>query len=410
MDEPVAAPLLRESASALQSLRAPALRPAVVQTRPTDPAYQAEQIAFQGIPSIESSPQGRLWAAWYGGGTGEGASNFVLATSSRDGGASWSGIELAIDPPGSVRAFDPVFWRDPRGRLWLFWSQAHTLHDGAWGVWAINTPNPDAEQPVWSQPRRLADGIMLNKPFVNRQGHWLFPISLPGSIMLKKELGMLPPERRAGFLNLATPEELSAMDDVAGGWVYRSLDQGQSLEPLGRARVPEAFRCHYEHMLAEKPDGTLWMMLRAKFGIGRSESSDGGLTWSEVIPLPWPHPPTRFFLGRLASGRLLLIKHGDLLPTESAEPPKRERLTAFLSEDEGESWKGGLLLDERECSYPDATQSPDGTVHVIYDHGRSTTKEILLASLKEQHILQISQAETAPNLRQIVHQGLCHRH
>ena len=45
---------------------------------------------------------------------------------------------------------------------------------------------------------------------------------------------------------------------------------------------------------------------------------------------------------------------------------KGSQLTAWLSEDEGATWQGGLMLDERKgISYPDGFQAPDGTV-VLY--------------------------------------------
>ena len=47
-------------------------------------------------------------------------------------------------------------------------------------------------------------------------------------------------------------------------------------------------------------------------------------------------------------------------------------MTAFVSDDDGATWKGGLLLDERESSYPDGTQAKDGTIYIIYDHQRYT--------------------------------------
>jgi hypothetical protein len=51
---------------------------------------------------------------------------------------------------------------------------------------------------------------------------------------------------------------------------------------------------------------------------------------------------------------------------------KRSHMTAFVSDDDGASWNGGLLLDERESSYPDGVQAPDGTIYIIYDHQRYT--------------------------------------
>jgi hypothetical protein len=51
---------------------------------------------------------------------------------------------------------------------------------------------------------------------------------------------------------------------------------------------------------------------------------------------------------------------------------KRSHMTAFVSDDDGATWKGGLLLDERESSYPDGAQAEDGTLFIIYDHQRYT--------------------------------------
>ena len=42
----------------------------------------------------------------------------------------------------------------------------------------ITCDNPDADQPVWSAPRRLWHGMTLNKPVVLKNGDWLMPISL----------------------------------------------------------------------------------------------------------------------------------------------------------------------------------------------------------------------------------------
>ena len=86
--------------------------------------YQADQRKWQGIPSIEISPGGRLWAAFYTGGADEGKDNFVLLKKSDDYGKTWSDPIAAVDPPDEVRAFDQCLWFDPDGRLWLFWAQS----------------------------------------------------------------------------------------------------------------------------------------------------------------------------------------------------------------------------------------------------------------------------------------------
>ena len=64
---------------------------------------------------------------------------------------------------------------------------------------------------------------------------------------------------------------------------------------------------------------------------------------------------------------MLLVKHGLL-----DERVGRTDLRAFVSDDDGQTWQGGLLLDERESSYPDGIQAEDGTLFIIYDHQRYT--------------------------------------
>ena len=126
------------------------------------------------------------------------------------------------------------------------------------------------------------------------------------------------------------------------------------------------------------------MLVRTKYGIGESLSHDGGRSWSPLTPSALQHPAARFFISRLHSGKLLLVKHGPL-----DKRIERSHLTAFLSVDDGHTWTGGLLLDERaDISYPDGQQGPDGVIHVIYDFSRTGAKEILMAKFTEQDVAQ----------------------
>jgi BNR repeat-like domain len=366
-----------------------ALIPAVPNLAPGS-EYSDESRLFQGIPSIEWTPGGRLWATWYGGGQGESPLNYVMLASSADNGKNWTPPALVIDPPGHVRAVDPNVWLDPNGRLWLFWMQCHTLHDGRWGVWAMTTDDPGEERPAWSAPRRLADGIMLNKPAVRDNGEWLFPISYVSAKMLKNEKLMLPAFLRTYLLALMSPGEVQAVEEREGACVYVSADDGKTVVKRGCVRAPEECRTHNEHMIVERRDGSLWMLLRTSYGIGQSVSTDGGATWSPVVESGIPHASSRFHLRRLLSGRLLLVKNGPMALTDAsgaANVFNRSHLTAYLSDDDGRNWSQGLLLEERGCTYPDAAQGTDGTIYVIYDHGRRKEKSILMTVFSEEDVL-----------------------
>lgn len=77
---------------------------------------------------------------------------------------------------------------------------------------------------------------------------------------------------------------------------------------------------------------------------------------------------------------LVLIKHGPL-----DERTGREKLMAFVCDDEGRSWQGGLMIDERQkVSYPDGVQGGDGTIYIIYDYSRTPEGAILMAVFTEE--------------------------
>lgn len=325
--------------------------------------------AFQGIPSLAIAPGGRLWATWYAGKTpNEDANNYVVVTTSGDHGRTWSESHL-IDPDGEgpVRAFDPELWIDPEGRLWSFWAQAIDHIGTIAGVWAMTTDEPDVAHPVWSTPRRLADGIMMCKPTVLSSGEWILPVS--------------------------TWRET---DNSAK--VLVSRDRGRTFEVLGACNVPREARAFDEHMIVERNDGTLWMLIRTNHGIGESISTDRGRTWSPLQPSRISHPSARFFIRRLHSGNLLLVKHGPI-----GQATGRSHLSAFVSRDDGQTWSDGLLLDERnEVSYPDGQQDGDGTIRIIYDRSRTGEREILMAAFREEDVLAPHAPSPALSLRMTV--------
>ena len=86
---------------------------------------------------------------------------------------------------------------------------------------------------------------------------------------------------------------------------------------------------------------------------------------------------------------------------------KRNKLKAFLSEDDGKTWIGGLMLDERDgVSYPDGFQAPDGTLYISYDRNRSTDGEILLARFNEDDILAKKLAGPKSKLKMLISRPL----
>ncbi len=344
------------------------LEPPVINPKP-GPEYADEVRVGNMIIGIERTPKGRLWACWVG--NGDSPNGFFMLATSDDGGAKWSKPRAVIDPTDppnapQCRSLVGNLWTDPLGRLWLFFDQSLGYFDGRGGDWFIRCDDPDADEPVWTKPVRFADGCTLNKPTVLSNGDWLLPVSL----WTRDRIGPA-----------VLKEAHHDLDAIRMANVFASSDQGKTWTRRGGVAFPGTD--FDEHMIVELRDGRLWMLARAK-GISESFSSDNGATWSEPQPCAIQNLSARFFIRRLASGKLLLVKNG---PIET-KLPRRSSLTAFLSDDDGKTWSKGLLLDDRaEVSYPDGFQAPDGTIHILYDWNRHTDAEILLAKFREEDVL-----------------------
>ena len=317
--------------------------------------YKTVKRGFQGCPTILRTPKGTLYAGWVGGGPGEGLLNYVLLVKSTNDGITWSQEPLAVipsKPENKMLAADPEFWLDPQGRFWWFWAQRdykyHIKDPRHVSVWAMVCDHPDAEKMVWSKPRYISPGFLRNQPTVLSDGRWI----------------------------------LCAYDWVDDHYRYtETSDQGKTwYRRIGGKKYPTNFD---EARVVERRDGSLWMLARTWYGNGalaESISTDGGKSWSDGKLTKIPDPGSRFYIGRLRSGRLLLINNHNA--------KERYDITAQLSDDDGRTWKYKFLLDARCCTYPDAVQADTGEIYIIHDHSRVDAKEILLHRLTEKDIIK----------------------
>jgi predicted neuraminidase len=160
-------------------------------------------------------------------------------------------------------------------------------------------------------------------------------------------------------------------------------------------------------MLVELRDGSLWMLIRNTRGIAQAISRDNGRSWDKIgLYLDGrKHASKRFFIRRLRSGGLLFVRN-------DAPDGGRSHLTAFVSDDDGTTWKGGLVIDERESSYPDGVQAADGTIYIIYDQQRYTLNRegnkgvgsVVMAKFHEEDIRAGRIVNAQSRLRSVVSQ------
>lgn len=347
------------------------------QLAPLQKGYLRADRQFGGIPSIAVSPKtGRQWRTFYAGPTdGEDSNNYVVLATRLNTSSPWQEI-LSYDPDGKGprRAFDPELWVSPDGKLqWTWTERSVLLREGKNHRWSSDCYDPRSEKLMvvtlsaeelpaapYPAPRVLLNGgVMMCKPIAAKDGRWLYPVA---------------------FWN----------DDFSAR-IYASTDQGQTLEPVGSAILPAPLREFDEHNVVELKDGTLRVYMRVKNNRGwnawQADSHDGGRSWEPSKPCPFPHTNSRLFVRRLQSGALLLVKNGPLdKPLATQNYKGREDMTAYVSDDEGVTWKGGLLIQAGACAYPDGDQSPDGTIHVTCDGDRFSKQEIFDKTFTEADI------------------------
>ena len=331
-------------------------------------AFLPHTRVWQGIPSIEKTKGGRLFATFYSGNVKESAGNYCVLLQSDDDGKTWiDPIAVAYLNEDSDRCYDPCLWIDPLDRLWFTWAE----HGCTRRVMAAICEQPDADELKWNTPMEIGGDVMMNKPIVLSSGEWLFP-----SAVWEKSLWVGPTTLVGG------------KDAKNGSKVYVSKDFGETFQELGGAEIP--FRSFDEHMVFEKKDGTIEMYVRTRYGIGKSTSYDRGHTWSPGVDSGLKGPDTRFHIKRLRSGNVLVVNHLNYTG--------RNNLTAFLSTDDGETYPYTLLLDGRSnVSYPDAAEDEDGNIYIIYDRERgaflssleqaeNAAREILMVKITEEDI------------------------
>lgn len=327
---------------------------------------------WQGIPGIEVTKGGRIFSAFYTGGSDEEIGNYIVLLKSDDG-VNFSEPIAAVCKK-NARCFDECIWIDPSGRLWLIWS---VMPDNA--VYGVICENPDAKELKWGEEFLIGYDVMLNKPIVLTTGEWLFPISVWGERVLS---WMPEPGRRT-------------KQNELGAFVYRTTDEGKTFEKLGKVVHPD--HSYDEHMLIELKDYRIMMLTRTMSGIGVSYSYDRGETWTDPGDSGLGGGNSRFHIRRLKSGNILLVIGGE----------NRKELFAMISEDECKTWKHKFILDEREqVSYPDAAESDDGYIYITYDRDRGCGKknfDEVYASAREILYAKITEADIAAD--QIITKG-----
>jgi predicted neuraminidase len=99
----------------------------------------------------------------------------------------------------------------------------------------------------------------------------------------------------------------------------------------------------------------------------RSESRDGGYTWSDAVETKFLNPNAAVDFIKLQNGHLLLVYNDNM--------NDRTPLTVAVSTDGDKSYRyrRNIAGGDNTFAYPYAIQSRDGKIHIIYTTNNRTT-------------------------------------
>jgi predicted neuraminidase len=288
--------------------------------------------------SITELANGDLYLAWYGG-DGEYAPGTAV-WGSRFAAGKWSKpAKLAQDPFYSVG--NPVVWQAPDGVVWLW----YVVRPGkTWSTSRIGMKISTDGAKTWSDTSILSfeEGTMVRgRPIVVSGGDYLLPVW--------KETGY-----DEEVVGADTVSYFLRFDPKTKTWTESTRIHGRlgALQPAVAEISPTDLiaYCRRGGGYGPKTEGY----------VVRSDSHDGGKTWTEGKDSAFPNPNAAVDLLGLKNGHLLLIYNPNM--------HDRTPISVALSTDHGATWpvKLDLATGDHDYAYPYAIQTKDGKVHLIY--------------------------------------------
>ncbi len=358
------------------------------------PLFQVRDI-FPLVPehvhasSIVETPQGDLLACWFQG-SGERTADDVVINGARltRGAAQWSPVFPMADTPGFPDC-NPVLDVDRHGRLWLYWIPvlAHRWEccylkyrraedyegDGpprwSWQDEIILKPGEEFAQTIEAKFDEIGFG----------EGMW-GEYALPYRRLLL-EAAQDPYKRQTGWMTRIHPLTLPSgrillplySDGFNLSLVAISDDDGDTW----RASGPIVGLGPTQPTLVPKRDGTIVAYNRDSgeppYRVQISTSTDNGESWSATKDLDIPNPDS--------SLEVIVLDNGDWLMICNDTEDERYRLTAMVSDDEGDTWRWKRQIEPCDAEgktfgYPSVIQSRDGLIHMTYSRTTATGKTI----------------------------------
>ena len=290
---------------------------------------------------VEIAP-GKIMSAWFAG-TAEKDDDVGIWFSTFEG-KKWT-------PPARIAKVDntphwnPTLFKDETGRIHLFFKIGKEIP-----YWQTYWMHSD-DGVTWTEPVELVPGDkggrgpVRSKPIILSDGSWLAPTST----------------------ELRTWEAfVDRSEDRGKTWVRVPNFDKKTNDLKGKGCI--------QPTLWESSPGNVHALMRTTVGkIWRTDSADGGKTWTPLIETDLPNNNSGIDVLKLEDGRLLLVYN----PVGRNWGP-RTPLDLAVSNDNGKTWRTIAHLErdpdpESEFSYPSIVRSEKGIV-ITYTYQRERVR------------------------------------
>lgn len=370
-----------------------------------DPLHR-ERYVFAGdrghvhASSVVETPGGSMLAVWYENGPPNQAYYFrggdedksddvrIAGARLRAGAASWDAPFVISDTFG-VSDNNPALGIDAQKRLWLVHATLLAVPARTWGSallqYRVSSDYEGAGAPRWDR-----SSVLVPKP------DGIDELIARAADDVRRQSGRQSPQGAQRARDM-----LDRLDDPFArrlGWMPRvhpvPLKDGSFIVPLANENF------NFAAMAITRDGGETWTFSRPVPGLGvtqpsvvqlrdgrlvaffrdatpahrihRSESTDGGMTWTPVVPTTLPNPGGGIEALALAGGDLAIVYN-------DKESSPRDRLAVSISSDEGKTWPWTRHLENtpgQRFDYPSIVQGRDGSLHATYSYNLKTIKHV----------------------------------
>ena len=292
--------------------------------------------------AIEELPNGDLYIAYYGGEGEYEGDTAVFGSRLVKGAAAWSPPKRIADTPKRSEG-NPVIWQEPGGPTWLFYV---VRYGDTWSDSIIKYKYSLDNAETWTDSDILAfekGSMVRSQPIELTNGDYLLPV----------------------YHETGADRERTAADSCSFFFRYTPktkawTESKRIYSPNGNIQ-PAAAQLTDDYLVAYCRPGGDFEPNPNRFVV-RSESRDGGHTWSKGEDTAFPNPNSAVDLIKLRNRHLMLIYNntntGDRMP-----------LSVAISTDHGKTWPYRRDIVNKPgdtAAYPYIIETADGRIHGVY--------------------------------------------